>query len=312
MGFWVATTVNSSDSGWLTPSMVTVFSSITSRSADCVLGGVRLISSATRMSVKTGPERNSNWLLCKLKTLVPRMSDGIRSGVNWTRLQSSASRRASVRAISVLAVPGTPSSRTWPPHNSASNINSRLSRWPTTTRSARFKSDSTSSGTVAVPSARISTPLRPQARSLERLFGELVKGPRPTQQLGVGQIRLAQLGQTAQQRLQALGRRAGVLLSPGREDDRRQGGAPQAQVLRQGGEEVAGESAGQQAARAGPLVEAAQRRGVIDGVRAVGAARRHGRAQPHRPRPGPDAGDDEQRQERPAAAVVGEVAPEAA
>ena len=35
----------------------------TSSSADCVLGGVRLISSASRRLVKTGPARKENWAL---------------------------------------------------------------------------------------------------------------------------------------------------------------------------------------------------------------------------------------------------------
>ena len=160
MGFCVAITVNNSERGWLTPSIVTVFSSMTSSRADCVFGGVRLISSATRKSVKTGPGRNSNWLFCRLKTLVPTISDGIRSGVNCTRLQSSAIRRARVRAISVLAVPGTPSSSTWPPQSIASITISRFSRWPITTRSARFSIPFTRSATLNVPSACIAIILK--------------------------------------------------------------------------------------------------------------------------------------------------------
>ena len=45
---------------------------------------------------------------------VPVMSVGIRSGVNWMRLNSSDRQSASVLTISVLARPGTPSRRQCP------------------------------------------------------------------------------------------------------------------------------------------------------------------------------------------------------
>ena len=45
------------------------------------------------------------------------MSPGIRSGVNWMRPNSSDRPRAKDCASSVLAVPGTPSSSTWPSQN---------------------------------------------------------------------------------------------------------------------------------------------------------------------------------------------------
>ena len=41
-------------------------------------------------------------------TSVPVMSDGIRSGVNWMRLNVMSSDWASVLTINVLARPGTP------------------------------------------------------------------------------------------------------------------------------------------------------------------------------------------------------------
>ena len=59
MGFWVAATMNGSGSGRVTPSAETWRSSIASSSADWVFGGVRLISSASRMFVNTGPSRNA-------------------------------------------------------------------------------------------------------------------------------------------------------------------------------------------------------------------------------------------------------------
>ena len=43
------------------------------------------------------------------------MSAGIRSGVNWMRFQSRPSTMPSVSTSLVLARPGTPISRPWPP-----------------------------------------------------------------------------------------------------------------------------------------------------------------------------------------------------
>src|ERR671920_742958 len=71
-----------------------------SSSADCVFGGVRLISSASTMFAKIGPGANticrrpvvvSSWMMS-----VPVMSDGIRSGVNWMRLNFRSSTREGV------------------------------------------------------------------------------------------------------------------------------------------------------------------------------------------------------------------------
>ncbi len=60
IGFMVAATMNGTGSLRVTPSADTWRSSIASSSADWVFGGVRLISSASRMFVNTGPSRNSN------------------------------------------------------------------------------------------------------------------------------------------------------------------------------------------------------------------------------------------------------------
>ena len=69
--------------------MVTRCSCIASSSADCVFGGVRLISSASRMLVKIGPGAKVIWrrpvVVSSWMMSVPVMSDGIRSGVNWMR-----------------------------------------------------------------------------------------------------------------------------------------------------------------------------------------------------------------------------------
>ena len=82
------------------PWIVTRCSCIASSSADCVLGGVRLISSASTMFAKIGPGEKticrrpvagSSWIRS-----VPVMSDGIRSGVNWMRENFRSMTRASV------------------------------------------------------------------------------------------------------------------------------------------------------------------------------------------------------------------------
>ena len=99
-------TRNGAASGRVWPSIVTCRSAIASSSADCVLGGARLISSASSRLVKTGPGRNSNSALSARKTDEPVTSLGIRSGVNWMRPNSMSSTWANDRATSVLARPG--------------------------------------------------------------------------------------------------------------------------------------------------------------------------------------------------------------
>src|SRR3954464_682524 len=61
---------------------------------------------------------------------VPVMSDGIRSGVNWMRLNFRSSTRASVWISSVLASPGTPTMRLLPPTKSVSRTSLTTSSWP--------------------------------------------------------------------------------------------------------------------------------------------------------------------------------------
>src|SRR3954451_11707951 len=65
---------------------------------------------------------------------VPTRSAGTRSGVNWSRLNEPPSTSATVLTVSVLASPGTPSSRTWPPASSATSRRSSMPSWPTITR----------------------------------------------------------------------------------------------------------------------------------------------------------------------------------
>ena len=115
MGFWVASTKNGAGSGREAPPTVTAPSCIASSSADCVFGVARLISSASRMWAKIGP--CWNWKCFRPSAsstmmLVPMMSAGIRSGVNWMRENESSSPSESVLTSSVLPSPGTPSSST--------------------------------------------------------------------------------------------------------------------------------------------------------------------------------------------------------
>ena len=62
---------------------------------------------------------------------VPVMSDGIRSGVNWMRVNFRSTTRASVWISSVLARPGTPTIRLLPPTNSDSSTWLMVSSCPT-------------------------------------------------------------------------------------------------------------------------------------------------------------------------------------
>ncbi len=94
------------------PRTVTLSSCMASSNADCVFGGVRLISSASSTCANSGPGTKVQvrlpvaWSSSRMS--VPVMSVGIRSGVNWMRLNDSPSALASVRTSSVLAVPGRP------------------------------------------------------------------------------------------------------------------------------------------------------------------------------------------------------------
>ena len=107
-------TKNGSLRMWIVPPTVTECSCIASSNADWVLGVARLISSARTICENKGPRWNSNWRRPSgpsMTMLVPMMSAGIRSGVNWIRLKSSAMASANVRISKVLPSPGTPSSK---------------------------------------------------------------------------------------------------------------------------------------------------------------------------------------------------------
>ncbi|MCY1243471.1 hypothetical protein D9M72_564870 [compost metagenome] len=108
------------------------------------------------MLVKTGPSRKLNSEVRESKTNEPVMSPGIRSGVNCTRLVSRLSAAESVRTSSVLATPGTPSSRTCPRQSNAMSSPVTVESWPTTAlaTSCRTSSKAWRTGSVpAVPSA---------------------------------------------------------------------------------------------------------------------------------------------------------------
>ena len=79
-GFCVAITRWGCGSGQDWPSTLTWRSSIVSRSADCVRGGVRFSSSTSTTWAKTGPGRKSQLPVSGMKTDTPVMSDGRRSG----------------------------------------------------------------------------------------------------------------------------------------------------------------------------------------------------------------------------------------
>src|SRR5690606_29144667 len=126
-------TWNGWGSGWLVPSTETWRSAIASSSADCVLGAVRLISSARKSPVKTGPGRKVNVPVTGSYTEDPVMSAGSRSGVHCSRREASTSAVASVRRARVLRRPGTSSTSTWPPARIAASARRSGCVIPTTT-----------------------------------------------------------------------------------------------------------------------------------------------------------------------------------
>src|SRR5215813_9757208 len=85
-----------------------------SRRLDCVLGVVRLISSASTMLVKSGPGLKTNSLFSGSQMLTPITSEGSMSEVNWIRWKPAPMERASAAASVVFPTPGTSSMRRWP------------------------------------------------------------------------------------------------------------------------------------------------------------------------------------------------------
>ena len=108
-------------------------------SADCVFGLARLISSAIRSWAKIGPLTKRKLRrppALSSSTSEPMMSEGMRSGVNWMRLASSPRILPKVSTSSVLARPGTPISRAWPPHKRVISVCSMTWSWPKMTADA--------------------------------------------------------------------------------------------------------------------------------------------------------------------------------
>ena len=85
---------------------MTAPSSITSRNADWVRGGVRLISSTTTTWAKTGPGEKVNAWVAGFQVVVPVMSEGIRSGVPWMRPKLPADRACERAGQGRLAAAG--------------------------------------------------------------------------------------------------------------------------------------------------------------------------------------------------------------
>src|SRR5262245_9178727 len=136
IGFCVAITKNGSGRLYVSCPTVTWRSCIACKRAAWVFGGVRLISSASTIWAKIGPltKRNSRLPELSSRMVVPVMSDGIRSGVNWMRLNWTSRICAIELTISVLARPGTPTRRQCPRVKTAARICSMTSDWPTTVR----------------------------------------------------------------------------------------------------------------------------------------------------------------------------------
>ena len=112
-------------------------SCIASSSADWVRGVARLISSASTSEDTNGPSWNcSSWPppSVSTSTFVPWMSAGIMSGVNWIRENGTSTAWPIDLTSIVLPSPGTPSSITWPPANSAVSAASSTGSWPTMKR----------------------------------------------------------------------------------------------------------------------------------------------------------------------------------
>ena len=116
----------------VSPATVTECSCMASRRAAWVFGVARLISSARTMEAKRGPFWKRKLLPSSVRTrmLVPVISAGMRSGVNWMREKGRSSTFDSTRTRWVLPRPGTPSSSTLPPATTARSRCSTTSSWP--------------------------------------------------------------------------------------------------------------------------------------------------------------------------------------
>ena len=122
IGFCVARTGKGFARLWVAPAIETCRSCIACKSADWVRGLARLISSAINNSQKIGP---FTYRKCRLPASSwsnnsdPKMSLGIRSGVNCTRDIFNPHTVASVSTNRVFPKPGTPTNKQCPPANTA-------------------------------------------------------------------------------------------------------------------------------------------------------------------------------------------------
>ena len=141
------------------PATVTLRSCMACNSADWVRGLARLISSAISNWQKIGPCRNrkARFPSASLSsTSLPKISAGIRSGVNCTRLPCSPITVDSVSTSRVLPRPGKPINSPCPPHSSAVRVRSTTVSWPmnraviealaSASRCSRFSISATRSG----------------------------------------------------------------------------------------------------------------------------------------------------------------------
>jgi hypothetical protein len=89
---------------------------------------------------------------------VPVISAGIKSGVNWIRLNDRLSVRESVLMSSVFARPGTPSSMQCPRLNKLMSNCSTTASWPTITWAScsRMRSTADASFSMICPSSTAS------------------------------------------------------------------------------------------------------------------------------------------------------------
>ena len=142
-GFCVAMTRNGVGRRMVWPPRVTLRSCMASSIAPCTFGAARLISSARRRFVKTGPRWMRKSPDFWSTTSEPTMSDGSISTVNWMRRKSKAMAFATVFTRSVFARPGIPCRSRWPPVRSAIMTRSTTMSWPTTTLPTRVRTSAT-------------------------------------------------------------------------------------------------------------------------------------------------------------------------
>ena len=108
------------------------------------------------MLAKIGPRLIVNVPRDWSNTCVPSTSAGSRSGVNWIRWNVVWMVSASVRTVSVLARPGTPSSNTCPPVSRLMSNRSTMYSWPTTRLATCCSTPCTSA--VSTGAAAVVTP----------------------------------------------------------------------------------------------------------------------------------------------------------